>query len=97
VKQSYFGKWYASIGRKSVDREVAQATFNQLQERVMEDTKRERNRYRKALRKIWRLNPADTSEGCNEWGEALCFQLAQDIAYKALEDVVKPAPFPPTE
>jgi hypothetical protein len=38
-----------------------------------------------ALNKIAALNPeTDSSEGCNEWGEADCFNKAQDIARGAL-------------
>jgi hypothetical protein len=38
-----------------------------------------------ALKKITALNPEDTYDGCNEWGEAECFTKAQKIATKALE------------
>jgi hypothetical protein len=38
-----------------------------------------------ALAKIAELDPErDTDEGFNEWGEALCFHKAQDIARAAL-------------
>lgn len=97
MKQSYFEKWCASIGEQQTDREVAQAAFNQLQEQVMKEIKRERNHYRKALRKILQLSPADTQEGYNEWGEAYCFQRAQDIAKGALEKVTPTVTLPPAE
>lgn len=38
----------------------------------------------KALERIALLDPAETVEGYNEWGEALCFNTAQDIARTAL-------------
>lgn len=85
MKQSFFDKWYDNVGYKTVEREVAQVAFNQLQEQVAEETRRERNCYKKALKKIRLLNPADTEEGYNEWGEALCFNRAQEIANEALE------------
>jgi len=55
---------------------------------------RERNRYRKALQKICRLDPAGTEEGYNEWGEAACFNWAQDIAEEALACLPEPEPEP---
>lgn len=97
VKQIIFDRWYDRIGNLVAEREVAEAVFELLQKRILGEVKRERKRYRKALREIQRLNPAHTQEGYNEWGEAYCFQRAQVIADEALEDVVKPAPFPPAE
>lgn len=42
----------------------------------------------KALEDIIKLDPEeDTKYGFNEWGEAKCFSLAQDIAIKALKDI----------
>ena len=40
--------------------------------------------YMLALQAILELDPAETVEGYNEWGEALCFNQAQDIARAAL-------------
>lgn len=39
---------------------------------------------REALTKISDLDPADTSDGFNEWGEAWCFNASQRIANDAL-------------
>jgi len=97
VKQIIFDEWYAKIGNLLVEREVAEAVFELLQKQILGGVKRERKRYRKALRKIQRLNPADTQEGLNEWGEAYCFERAQVIADEALEDVVRPTNPPPAE
>jgi hypothetical protein len=46
-------------------------------------SERER-RFYEALLGIMALDPASTDEGHNEWGEALCFRRAQDIASYAL-------------
>jgi len=102
MKQKDFEYWYSMIGHQLVEREVAQAMFELLQGQILGKVKRERSRYRKALKKIRRLNPADSPEGYNEWGEAYCFQRAQDIAGEALVPSVEPvpfepAPFPPAE
>ena len=97
MKQKRFENWYAKVGSQLVEREVAQAVFELLQEQVLGEVKRERNRYQKALKKIRRLNPADSPEGYNEWGEAYCFQRARDIAGEALVSSVEPVPFPPAE
>lgn len=97
MKRKDFGDWYAKVGHQLVEREVAQAMFELLQEQVLGKVVRERSRYRKALKKIRRLNPADSPEGYNEWGEAYCFQRAQDIAGEALVSSVEPVPFPPAE
>jgi hypothetical protein len=44
--------------------------------------------YREALEKIVALNPEkDSTEGFNEWGEAECFGIAQDIARQALRSL----------
>ena len=40
--------------------------------------------YMLALQAILELNPAETAEGYNEWGEAMCFHRAQAIAEAAL-------------
>ena len=40
--------------------------------------------YAKALQAILELDPAETIEGHNEWGEALCFTYARVIARTAL-------------
>jgi hypothetical protein len=37
-----------------------------------------------ALQRIALLDPADTDEGFNEWGEAACYVEAKDIADAAL-------------
>jgi len=97
MKQKRFENWYAKVGSQLVEREVAQAMFELLQEQVLGEVKRERNRYRKALKKIRRLNPADTEDGYNEWGEAKCFLTAQAIAGEALTGKPEPVPFPPVE
>lgn len=47
-------------------------------------------RYLLALEAILELDPAETIEGYNEWGEALCFGQAQMIAEAALTN--KPLP-----
>jgi hypothetical protein len=39
----------------------------------------------KALREISQLDPSDTKNGFNEWGEAECFNKAQDLAKRAME------------
>ena len=42
----------------------------------------------KALERIASLDPdVDSDEGFNEWGEAECFNLAQNIAREALNKV----------
>ena len=97
MKRKDFGDWYAKVGNQLVEREVAQAMFELLQEQVLGEVKRERSRYRKALKKIRRLNPEDTSGNYKEWGEAYCFQRARDIAGEALAMPAKPVPFPPAE
>ncbi len=97
MKQNDFEYWYSMIGHQLVEREVAQAMFELLQEQVLGEVKRERNRYQKALKKIRRLNPADSPEGYNEWGEAYCFNQAQDIVSEALGDPTRMIPFPPAE
>ena len=97
MKRKHFEDWYSVIGHQLVEREVAQAVFDLLQGQILGKVKRERNRYRKALKKIRRLNPADSPEGYNEWGEAYCFQRAQDIAGEALVPSVEPVPFLPAE
>lgn len=57
---------------------------------------RERGAYRdvafqlqEALRAILALNPADTDEGYNEWGEAECFCKAQRIALDTMKALNK--------
>lgn len=97
MKQKRFENWYAKVGNQLVEREVAQAVFDLLQEQILGKVKRERSRYRKALKKIRRLNPEDTSGNYKEWGEAYCFQRARDIAGEALVSSVEPVPFPPAE
>lgn len=97
MKQKRFEDWYAKVGSQLVEREVAQAMFELLQEQVLGEVKRERNRYRKALKKIRRLNPADSPEGYNEWGEAYCFNQAQDIVSEALGNPTRMIPFPVVE
>ncbi len=97
MKQKDFEYWYSMIGHQLVEREVAQAVFDLLQEQILGKVKRERSRYRKALKKIRRLNPADNSGNYKEWGEAYCFQRARDIAGEALLPWVEPVPFPPAE
>jgi len=97
MKQKDFEYWYSMIGHQLVEREVAQAMFELLQGQILGKVTRERNRYRKALKKIRRMNPADSPEGYNEWGEAYCFQRAQDLAGEALMKPTKPAPYPPAE
>lgn len=97
MKQKRFENWYAKVGSQLVEREVAQALFELLQGQILGKVKRERNRYQKALKKIRRLNPADSPEGYNEWGEAYCFQRAKDLASEALAPSIEPNPFPPAE
>lgn len=92
-----FDDWYAKVGSQLVEREVAKSVFELLRGAILGKVVRERSRYRKALKKIRRLNPADSPEGYNEWGEAYCFQRAQDIAGEALVSSVEPVPFPPAE
>ena len=43
----------------------------------------------KALEEILALNPGDTDEGYNEWGEAECFSRAKSIAFKTFEALRK--------
>ncbi len=43
-----------------------------------------RRRYQEALRAITELSAHDDPEGWNEWGEASCFNKAQELARKAL-------------
>lgn len=97
MKQKDFEYWYAKVGHQLADYEPAKAMFDLLQGQILGKVKRERNRYQKALKKIRRLNPADTEEGYNEWGEAYCFQRAQDIAGEALAMPTKSANSPSTE
>jgi len=97
MKQKHFEDWYAKVGHQLVEREVAKAMFELFREQILGKVKRERKRYQKALKKIRRLNPADSPEGYNEWGEAYCFQRAQDLASEALLPWVEPVPFPPAE
>ena len=97
MKRKDFGDWYAKVGHQLADYEPAKAMFELLQEQVLGKVKRERNRYRKALKKIRRLNPADSPEGYNEWGDAYCYQRAQGIAGEALVPSVEPVSFPPAE
>jgi hypothetical protein len=84
MKQKHFEDWYARVGNQLVEREVAKAMFELFREQILGKVKRERSRYRKALKKIRRLNPEDTSGNYKEWGEAYCFQRARDIAGEAL-------------
>lgn len=44
----------------------------------------ERDRYRNALMDIAALDPADSEDGNNEWGEAEMFHCAHEIAMVAL-------------
>ncbi len=44
----------------------------------------QRRQYEEALRAIAELNAHDDPEGWNEWGEASCFNKAQELARKAL-------------
>lgn len=97
MKQKGFEDWYARVGNQLVDYEPAKTVFELLRGQILGKVKRERNRYRKALKKIRRMNPADSPEGYNEWGEAYCFQRAQDIAGEALAMPTKPVLFPPAE
>lgn len=92
-----FDDWYAKVGSQLVELEVAKSVFELLRGVILGKVTRERNRYRKALKKIRRMNPADSPEGYNEWGEAYCFQRAQDLAGEALMKPTKPAPYPPAE
>ena len=97
MKQKRFENWYAKVGNQLVEREVAKSVFELLRGAILGKVVRERSRYRKALKKIRRLNPADSPEGYNEWGEAYCFNQAQDIAGEALGDPTRMIPFPPAE
>lgn len=92
-----FDDWYAKVGSQLVEREVAKSVFELLRGAILGKVTRERNRYRKALKKIRRLNPVDSPEGYNEWGEAYCFQRAKDLASEALAPSIEPNPFPPAE
>ena len=94
MKQIIFDRWYDRIGNLVAEREVAEAVFELLQNRILREVKRKRNRYRKALRKILQLRPEDTQEGYNEWGEAYCFQCARNIAKDALEKAIHPIALP---
>jgi len=80
MKQKDFEYWYSMIGHQLVEREVAKAMFELFREQILGKVKRERKRYRKALKKIRRLNPEDTSGNYKEWGEAYCFQRAPTSA-----------------
>lgn len=42
-----------------------------------------------ALKDILALNPADTEEGYNEWGEAECFVRARRIALDTFDQLKK--------
>lgn len=43
-----------------------------------------------ALKAILALDPNEQDEGFNEWGEAACFRLAQDIARDCLIQIGDP-------
>ena len=52
----------------------------------IDNLKIELSRYKRALKEIAALHPAeDSEEGYNEWGEADCFRQAQALADKALK------------
>lgn len=52
---------------------------------LMANLIKERDNLRSELQRIVQLDPSKNSqEGFNEWGEADCFRLAQEIAKKAL-------------
>ena len=78
--------------QRSAEKERDEAVHNQttltgiavVNKREAEQQHDRAERLEAALKEINALDAEKTDEGCNEWGEALCFRAAQEIAYSAL-------------
>lgn len=61
------------------ERELCAADYSRLMEKH-NNLHLKAHKYREVLRIIARMDPSDTEEGYNEWGEAKCFKIAKEFA-----------------